>query len=58
MRTIHVYVRLKAESPNEWPYEWRQVQARDLDHAFDVAEEASDVEAVLEVSYVAGGVVT
>lgn len=56
LRTIHVSVRLKGPPP--WQYRWRQVQARDLQEACRVAEQAPDVERCTEASFIPGGVVT
>lgn len=50
---IHVNVRLA-----DWKYEWRTVQASSLSDAFEVAKKMPGVEAVLEASFVPGGVVT
>ncbi len=59
LRTAHVHVRLKGLTPRgDWKMEWRQVQAYDLTHAFEVAEQAPDVVQAYETSWIPGGVVT
>lgn len=53
MRNVYVYVRT-----NGARHEWRIVKADSLEHAFRIADAMPDVNAVLEASWVPGGVVT
>lgn len=53
MRTVHVNVKYEDEQ-----FEWRQVQARDLKHAFEIARQLPRVVWVYETSYIPGGLVT
>ncbi len=54
MKPIYVLVRLA-----DWKFEWRKiVTASTLSFAIEIAEAMPDVVAVLEASWIPGGVVT
>jgi len=53
MNKAYCYVRISG-----WKYEWRTVQAENLEHALELARAMPDVVSVLEASWSPGGVVT